>query len=76
MPEIVTEPPSGAFVEPVLFKLFRHFFDQPLTIWRELYKERGREVVGNDVLWKNNAIPYQYKLLSDILDLHWSLQDF
>lgn len=73
-PDYISELPRGGFfVEPVLFKVFKAFFKEPLTIWRQLYKERGREQVGEDVLWKNNASPYKYKLLADLLDLNWSL---
>ena len=76
LPDIVQEPPGGRFVQPALYKLFKAYYQNPLTIWRALYKKRGREEVDVDVLWKNNAQPYRYKLLSDLLNLNWRLQDF
>lgn len=76
LPGIVQEPPSRNFVQPVMCSTFKKYYKEPLTIWRDLYKKRGRQEVGVDVLWKNNAEPYRYKLLADLLGLNWSLQDF
>lgn len=64
------------FMQTGLYQTLQKFFGEiPLTQWREVYKQRGREQFVDSIIWKNAPIE-KYKQQSDKLGLQWQLNDF
>lgn len=70
-------PKGGAYMQRLVTSWLQKFYGNiPFTRWDAIYKEQGRCITCDDILWRQKNTPEDYYKVSRELGLKWTLKDF